>query len=60
MDTLINLILAAALQFTGAHIMQQDLKISHQETTSTEKKCVEYQAYFNTKNEQFCKETITQ
>jgi hypothetical protein len=59
MDTIINLILAAALQFTGIQVAKQDLKFNHQEQEVKTEQCGEAQAYFITNNEQFCKEKIT-
>lgn len=60
MDTLINLILAAALQFTGVQVANYDLKMDQQEITSEKNTCNDNYLCVTLKNEQFCKEKITQ
>ena len=60
MDTLINLILAAALQFTGAHVAHQKIKINHQEVSHKKQQCNIAPSQLIDNNKQICKETSTQ
>ncbi len=60
MNTLINLIISAAFQFSGSHIAQQQMENQKLQLTSQTIECCIVPKDSIINNEQFCKETITQ